>query len=60
MNDVELILLGVALGTVPSASVAQLMVAYIAKKMGVSPNELRSYTNAADTSDEDTEENNNG
>ncbi|QRG24177.1 hypothetical protein [Halorubrum coriense] len=46
MTDLELLLLGVALGAIPTSDLARLAVAAIGKQVGVEPAEIRKY-NAA-------------
>jgi hypothetical protein len=53
MNEIELILLGVSLGAIPSSELARLVVAALGKRLGVAPEEIRQY-NAA--TDENTDE----
>jgi hypothetical protein len=53
MTPVEWLLVGVALGAIPSSDLARLAVALLAKRAGVEPAEIRKY-NAA-TSDADDE-----
>jgi len=53
MTPVEWLLVGVALGAIPSSDLARLAVALLAKRAGVKPREIRKY-NAA-TSDTDDE-----
>lgn len=48
MNELELILLGVALGATPSASLGRIMAAYLAKRAGLKPQEIREYSDATD------------
>ena len=54
MTDLEFLLLGVALGAIPSSELARLVVAALGKRLGVAPEEIRQY-NAA-TNDENTDE----
>ena len=55
MNEVEMLLLGVALGAIPSSELARLTVAAIGKRLGVEPREIRQYNAAAnDDTDADT------
>jgi len=53
MSDLDLLLLGVALGAIPSSELARLVVAALGKRLGVAPEEIRQY-NAA--TDENTDE----
>jgi len=53
MTEIELLLLGVALGAIPSSELARLVVAAVGKRLGVAPEEIRQY-NAA--TDENTDE----
>jgi len=53
MTDIELILLGVALGAVPTSNLARLVVAALGKRLGVAPREIENY-NAATDNDDDT------
>jgi len=41
----ETLLIGFALGSIPSAELARLLVALIAKKFGLKPAEIRRYNN---------------
>jgi|APHM01.1.fsa_nt_gi hypothetical protein len=50
MNQIELLLLGVALGAVPTSDLARLTVAVLAKKFGVSPKEIKRYSDATEQS----------
>lgn len=45
------LLIGVALGAIPSSQLGHLMVAYLGKRMGVKPRELGKYAEAADGDD---------
>ena len=55
MTDLELLLLGVPLGAIPSSDLARLTVAALAKRLGVKPGEIRKYNAATDdASDGDT------
>lgn len=57
MTDLQLLLLGVALGAIPTSDLARLAVAGIAKRMGVKPDEIRKYNAATDdANDGDTDE----
>lgn len=52
----ETLLIGFALGSIPSAELARLFVALIAKKFGLKPAEIRRYNNTdANESDGDTD-----
>jgi hypothetical protein len=46
MTDIQLLLLGVALGAIPSSDLARLVVAVLAKKFGVSPKEIKRFNQA--------------
>lgn len=48
MTDLELLLLGVALGAIPTSDLARLAVAALAKSAGVKPAEIRQYNAATD------------
>jgi hypothetical protein len=48
MTDLELLLLGVALGAIPTSDLARLAVAGVAKWIGVKPGEIRKYNAATD------------
>lgn len=50
MTDLELLLLGVALGAIPSSDLGRLMVAALAKRLGVSPKDIRRINAATDDS----------
>ena len=52
MTDLELLLLGVGLGAIPTSDLARLAVAALAKWAGVKPKEIRRY-NAATGDDGD-------
>ena len=43
MNDLQLILIGVALGAIPTAELGALMLAYLSKRMGVTASDLRRF-----------------
>jgi hypothetical protein len=53
MNDIHLLLLGFALGTIPSADLARLFVAALGGWLGVKPREVRQYSDAASEGRED-------
>lgn len=48
MNDVHLLLLGVALGAAPSAELGRVLLAALAKRVGVKPGEITRYAEASD------------
>jgi hypothetical protein len=48
MTELELLLLGVALGAIPSAELSRIVVAYLGKRLGVAPKEIRQYNDATD------------
>lgn len=48
MTDLELLLLGVALGAIPTSDLARLTVAVLAKRFGVSPKEIKRFNEATD------------
>jgi Zn-dependent M32 family carboxypeptidase len=48
MQDIHLLLAGVALGAVPSATLGRIMAAALAKRLGVNPREVAEYSDAAD------------
>lgn len=48
MTDLELLLLGVGLGAIPTSDLARLAVAALAKRLGVSPKEIRRFNDATD------------
>jgi len=52
MNEIQLILIGVALGAIPTSDLARLTVAALGKRIGVDPKEIRRY-NAATNDDGD-------
>ena len=52
MTDLELLLLGVALGAIPTSDLARLTVALLAKRAGLKPADIRKY-NAATNEDSD-------
>jgi len=52
MTDLELLLLGVALGAIPTSDLARLTVAVLGKKFGVEPGEIRKYNAATDDSED--------
>lgn len=47
----EALLLGVALGAIPSAELGRIAVAALGKWMGVSPKQITAYNDATDDSD---------
>lgn len=47
------ILIGFALGAIPTSESSNIMVAFLAKKLGVKPREIQSYNKAATSSDTD-------
>lgn len=52
MNDIQLLILGVALGAIPTAQLGQLLLAALGKRLGISPREIQEYEKA--TEDEDS------
>lgn len=48
MNQLEALLLGVALGAVPSAELGRIMVALLGKWAGVKPKQIEEYNEAAE------------
>jgi len=50
MNDVQLILLGFVLGSLPTVDAGRIAVAAVGKRLGVSPKAIRSYNEATDDS----------
>jgi len=48
MSDIQMLLLGVALGAAPSAMVGRIMAAWLAKRAGVKPREIAAYAEASD------------
>jgi len=48
MSDLQWLLLGVGLGAIPSSDLARLVVAVLAKRMGVSPGEIRKFNAATE------------
>jgi hypothetical protein len=48
MTEIELILLGVALGAVPTAMLGRITAAALAKRAGVKPAEIAEYSEASD------------
>lgn len=51
MSPIELLLIGVALGAIPSSDLARIAVAVLAKRAGLKPQDIRKY-NAATSDDE--------
>jgi|APHM01.1.fsa_nt_gi hypothetical protein len=51
----EDLLIGVALGAIPSSELARLVVALLAKKFGLKPSEIRKFNSIGDTPDEQDE-----
>jgi len=43
VNDLQTLLLGVALGAIPSAELGSLLLAYLSKRLGVAPSELANF-----------------
>lgn len=43
-----ILILGVALGAIPSSELGKLMVAWLAKKLGVKPSDIRQYEQATE------------
>lgn len=56
MSDLELLLLGVALGAIPSSELARLVVAALGKRLGVKPKDIREYNAATDDGEAATED----
>ncbi len=50
MNQLEMLLIGFALGSVPTAELAKLMLVFIGKRLGVKPQEITSYQDATNES----------
>ncbi|MUV50963.1 MULTISPECIES: hypothetical protein [Haloarcula] len=50
MNDIQLLLLGVALGAIPSSELGRIAVATLAKRLGLEPREIRRFNAATDDS----------
>jgi len=48
MTDIHLLLLGVALGAIPSGELARILTAAVGKAAGVEPGEIRQYNEATD------------
>lgn len=53
MNELELLLIGVALGAVPTAQLGQLMLAGLGKWAGISPREINQFQQATEGGDGD-------
>jgi hypothetical protein len=51
MTDIQLLILGVALGAIPSSDLGRLAVAVLSKKFGVSPKDIRKFNAATSESD---------
>jgi hypothetical protein len=52
MNTVQTLLLGYALGSVPTLMMARLLLAWLGKATGVSPGDISAYADAADGQDD--------
>jgi hypothetical protein len=52
MNDVQLILVGVVLGAVPSSELGRLAVAALSKRLGLKPREIKQYNDAAEDAED--------
>ncbi|RKS83298.1 hypothetical protein BDK61_2641 [Haloarcula quadrata] len=48
MNDIQLLLLGVALGAIPSSELGRIAVATLAKRLGLKPREIRRFNAATE------------
>lgn len=48
MSDIHLLLLGYALGAVPSAEFARIVITAVGKRAGVKPREIERYSDATD------------
>lgn len=48
MTDLELLLIGYALGAVPTYKAMQIVVAAAAKKLGVKPSDIEQYDDATE------------
>lgn len=48
MNDIQFLLLGVALGAIPSSELGRIAVATLAKKLGLKPREIQRFNAAAE------------
>jgi hypothetical protein len=51
MNEIHMLLLGVALGAIPSGELARILTAAVGKWAGVDPREIRQYNEATDGDD---------
>jgi len=52
MQDWQFIIFGVALGAVPTATLGRIGAAWLAKRVGLKPSDLREYAEASDGDDE--------
>lgn len=52
-TPLRLLLLGIALGAIPSSELGRLLVAVLAKKSGVDPSDIRKYNAATEDPDPD-------
>lgn len=55
MNDIQILLIGIAIGSVRIQDLNNIVIAAIAKRAGVKPSEVRQYDAATD-GDEDAED----
>ncbi|WP_158228652.1 hypothetical protein [Halorubrum sp. C191] len=52
MNEIEALLLGFALGSIPSLESARIMVATLGKRLGVKPAEIQEYNSTTNDPDD--------
>lgn len=52
MNDLHTLLLGVALGAIPTAELGALMLAWASKRLGVSPSEIARFGDPSSQTDD--------
>ncbi len=48
MNDMQILLMGFALGSVPTSEFGRISVAFIGKRLGVEPKDVEEYDEATD------------
>lgn len=46
MQELEILLIGFALGSIPTAELAKLMLAFLGKRLGISPEQITQYQSA--------------
>ena len=56
MRPLEWVLLGVALGAIPTSDLASIAVAYLSKKAGLKPSDIRKFNAATSDGSDDADD----